>query len=620
MRITIDRSLTDTHDVELEAVAGASLSEVLEGNTSKRAWCGSTLLEPSHDVGTYPLLHGARLRDGPGPLTTRVPGLHLAAIAGPDAGIVIEVDDLVTVGSAPGRHQIRDDAMDPSHVLVRPVGGDALECRDLGSTNGSGWWRQDGERWWWSGRRRRFTARQGDIITLGSTALQVRGAGVAAPFRGLRRLPLAAAQLLAALPWTPVPAWPGLPDPTVVAGWTGSVVITGPRAREAARAVILARGRRPPRPPPLDEDWLRWLPEPLASDGPIHCGPSVRVPGETTLEADTTACLVRQAAAVKSALPVAVSLPTADALARSLAGAATVPWPHAVRWADVDEPRSHTQDVADLSVTMGTICSPDREPWIIVLNAHTPHLVASGASKTGASTLLATLVSGLAHHYTSRRLRMILVGSAADGPLTPCATLPHVTIATSSAGDDDAGRALDAAAQEARERRAALLASRMPDWVTWEASGEAPGRLLVVVDDFDLATGRSRAAAAAIDALAAPSLYVGVHVALATHRPAGAITPALRTSCGHAIALRSASESDSLGVIGVPDAATLARLPGRAISSTPGKRVMVHVALPAADPSPRVRRADVATAPARHLAEVITRRTTQELSAAPPLP
>ncbi|HZJ39861.1 MAG TPA: FtsK/SpoIIIE domain-containing protein [Demequina sp.] len=620
MRLTIDRSLTDTHDVEIDAAMGARASEVLDGTTSKRAWCGSTLLDPSHEVGVHPLLHGARLRDSPGPHTAPPAGPHLAAIAGPDAGVVIEIEGRVAIGSAPGRDQIRDDALDPTHLVVKPTAPGALACRDAGTMNGTGWWRYDGQRWWWSGRRRRFTARQGDILTVGNTALQVRGNVTASRHGNPRQVLFAAWRLLARLPWWPSPSWVGLPDPTVAAGWTGDVRVTGPGAREAARAVILARGRRPPSPPPFDEEWLRWLPAALPTDGPVRCGSAARAPMEVTLEAHADHCRLSGSPDTAELLPMAVSERTADALARTLAGAAAVPWSHAVRWADVDRPHLHTPDGADLSVALGAACSPASEPWIVVLNGRTPHLLAAGARAAGASTLLATLVGGLAHHYDSRRLRIVLIGSGTDGPLAPCASLPHITSATATAGDDEAVRVLSAVANQASQRRDALQASGAPHWRTWEASGNAPGRLLVVVDDFDLATGRSRTAAAAIEALTTAPVFVGIHVALATHRPAGAVTPALRSACHHTVALRSASESDSRGVIGVPDAAALDAAPGRAVVNVGGIRTTVQVALPFADASPRVRRADAGLAPALHLADAVVMRARQEGSAAPGLP
>ncbi|MBC7297467.1 MAG: hypothetical protein H5T82_01025 [Demequina sp.] len=620
MLLTIARSLTDTHDVEIEAAVGARLSEVLDGTTAKRAWCGPALLEPSHRAGTYPLLHGALLRDGPGPHTATPPGLHLATIAGPDAGILIDVDDPVTLGSAPGRHQIRDDALDPTHVVVRRAASESVSFTDLGSTNGTGRWRHDGQRWRWSGRRRRFTAREGDVITVGNTAVQVRGAALAVPRSGLWRLPLLPLRPLAGLPWSSVPPWSGLPDPTAAAGWTGSVLITGPGAREAARAVILARGRRPPPPAPFFEEWLRWLPEALHSDGPVRCDPSGKAPAEATLEAHASHCRVAGSSDTAERLPMAVSQDTADTLARALAGAAAIPFPRNVRWADIDQTHVYSPHSSPLSVAAGATCSAGQEPWIVVLDDRAPHLLAAGAHGSGTSTLLATLVGGLAHRYDSRRLRIVLIGTGADGPLQPCASLPHVTSSTGNARGDDAVRVLDALAREARQRRDGLRDSGTPDWRTWEASGGAPERLLVVVDDFDLAAGHSRTASDAIDALTASSVFVGVHVALATHRPAGAITPSLRASCGHIVALHCASDSDSLCVIGVPDAAALGDIPGRAVASVAGARTLVQVALPLAEASPRVRRTHVEFAHAPHLATAVVARGRQEESDAPVAP
>ena len=317
---------------------------------------------------------------------------------------------------------------------------------------------------------------------------------------------------------------------------------------------------------------------------------------------------------------MAVSQDTADTLARALAGAAAIPFPRNVRWADIDQTHVYSPHSSPLSVAAGATCSAGQEPWIVVLDDRAPHLLAAGAHGSGTSTLLATLVGGLAHRYDSRRLRIVLIGTGADGPLQPCASLPHVTSSTGNARGDDAVRVLDALAREARQRRDGLRDSGTPDWRTWEASGGAPERLLVVVDDFDLAAGHSRTASDAIDALTASSVFVGVHVALATHRPAGAITPSLRASCGHIVALHCASDSDSLCVIGVPDAAALGDIPGRAVASVAGARTLVQVALPLAEASPRVRRTHVEFAHAPHLATAVVARGRQEESDAPVAP
>lgn len=619
MRFTIDRSLTDTEDVDLIAASGVPLCEALQGHTVKRAWCGSVLLDPSHPVGAFPLLEGARLRDRPGPYTCALPGFSLAAIAGPDAGVVIDVSDRAGVGSAPGRHCLRDDAVDPVHLSVTPVLGVGVACTDAGSTNGTGWWRREGDLWRWCGRRRRFTARPGDVLTLGATALQVRGAGDEPPPASRRQLFRSVTGLLSATPWAPHPTWRGLPDPTTSSGWAGDVHITGPHARDAARAVILARGRRPPTPAPLDEDWLRWLPPALPTDGVIRCGAAPRPDVDTSLEAHADHTRLRAGAEPVPLLPVAVSRNTADCLARLLASTAATTLPATVRWADVnqDPPRPGS---GELSVALGVACSVEREPWTVTLNADSRHLLVAGARGAGNSTLLATLVSGLAARYDPTQLGVTVIGCGASGPLAPCASLPHVADATVGAHGEPAMVVLRAAVQEMHRRRELLPSRGASDWRAYEESGRAPARLVVVVDDVDATVGASREAAAALESLATAPVFVGMHVVVATHRPAGAVTPALRASCHYAVALRAASEADSLGVIGVPDAAALEPLPGRAIVSVGGARSTVHVALPLADPSPRVRRADVEAAPGRHLVAAILSRARQDEPVAPASP
>lgn len=612
MRLTIDRSLTDAHDIDLEAVPGVTVAELLAGASHKRAWCGPEPLATTDRVGTFPLLHGARLRDGPGLHTCAPTGIFLAVIAGPDAGATFAVTEPMEIGSAPGRHCIRDDAMDPSHLRIEPREGRALVCSDGGSTNGTGWWRMEAGQWRWRGRRRRFTALSGDVIVAGATALQVRWGGTEEPRSPTGRWTEHAQRLVDALRRTSPPPWIGTPDPTSAAGWGGRVHLTGSHSRQAARAVILARGRRPPSPEPFDEPWLRWLPDPLPSDGVISCGSAMPGRAEVTWEAQESFSIVHSSGEPAVALPVAVSETTADCLARSVAAHHREPWPQEVRWADVDSEIRQWADSDDVTVALGLACSDASAPWTVTLDPTSPHLLAAGAPGTGLSTLLATLVGAVAHARPTRPWSVRLIGTAPDGPLAPLTRLPHVTHVVDDAAGPDGVHALRAASELAVSRREALLASGAPTWRAWEESGDAPGRVLMVVDDFDLVTGPSREAAAALESLVAPGEFVGIHVALATHRPAGAITPALRASCRQAVALRAASESDSLGIIGVVDAAALAPSPGRGIAMIDGHRSVVHVALPLADHSPRVRPAHLAPPAGRHLVDAVLAHAAQD--------
>ena len=82
---------------------------------------------------------------------------------------------------------------------------------------------------------------------------------------------------------------------------------------------------------------------------------------------------------------------------------------------------------------------------------------------------------------------------------------------------------------------------------------------------------------------------LGVHLVLATQRPAGVVDNKIRANTNLRIALRVHDDADSLDVIGTRDAATLPRhRPGRAIARLgAGELVEVQTAL-ATGPDPSV--------------------------------
>nr|WP_255633146.1 FtsK/SpoIIIE domain-containing protein [Demequina sp. TTPB684] len=325
-------------------------------------------------------------------------------------------------------------------------------------------------------------------------------------------------------------------------------------------------------------------------------------------------------------LPLGVSAVRADALARAVASTAPAPWPTSVRWADLahrDAPRAID---GALTATLGVVCDETLEPWRIRFDDDAPHLLVAGAHGSGTSTLLATLVAGLCAHHHPSQLSVVLIGAGTGSPLSACARLPHVKRIVADVGGAEAAAALEAVAASALRRRdtrgTAGDAGDAGDasWTDTTSLDTVPTKLLVVVDDFDEITGRSRSAALALDRLAGLAPSVGVHLAMATHRPAGAITPTLRAACAHAVALRTTTASDSMGLVGVPDAASPGQPAGRGIARSAGKRAVVQVALPAADPSPLVRRLDRADAVPRHLAEVLIADARQETWAASDAP
>ncbi|NTV39260.1 MAG: hypothetical protein HGA51_04790, partial [Demequinaceae bacterium] len=300
MRLTIHRSLTRHGDVDLEVARGTPLHEVVAAFPAACVWCGDVMLEQEHEAGEWPLVAGAILSAHPRHGAVRPHALHLAAIAGPDAGITIPLESATIIGSAPPSVMVRDDAVDARHTTVSPANEGALRVKDDGSVNGTAVWSLRGDTLSWRGRRRATTIHVGDVIVIGHTLLEARrepvqadadaqradGAPSLAP--ALRRVVSAAraatltalADARAAITRLPgswgttrprgAPLLEGCPDPTRAAGWSDPIAVFGPHAVELARAVILARGRRPPHPPPFDETWMSWLPTALPDDGRIR--------------------------------------------------------------------------------------------------------------------------------------------------------------------------------------------------------------------------------------------------------------------------------------------------------------------------------------------------------------
>ncbi len=91
-------------------------------------------------------------------------------------------------------------------------------------------------------------------------------------------------------------------------------------------------------------------------------------------------------------------------------------------------------------------------------------------------------------------------------------------------------------------------------------------RLAIVVDEFAaLATELPGFMAGLVD-IAQRGRSLGVHLVLATQRPAGVVNETIRANTNLRVALRVQTVADSVDVIGAPDAAGLDRLrPGRAV-------------------------------------------------------
>ncbi|MEJ7844612.1 MAG: FtsK/SpoIIIE domain-containing protein [Acidimicrobiales bacterium] len=213
-------------------------------------------------------------------------------------------------------------------------------------------------------------------------------------------------------------------------------------------------------------------------------------------------------------------------------------------------------------------------PVDVDLAAHGPHALVAGTTGAGKSELLRTLVVGLAASADPDHLTVVLVDFKGGGAFDACARLPHVVGLVTDLDEGLAERALRCLDAELRHRERMLRGAGVDDLAGYRRARAAspPGpvldpmpRLVVVVDEFATLKAEVPGFVDNLVGLAQRGRSLGVHLVLATQRPAGAVSEQIRTNTGLRIALRVEDARDSTDVIDDPAAAALPRSrPGRA--------------------------------------------------------
>ncbi|HEX8101646.1 MAG TPA: FtsK/SpoIIIE domain-containing protein [Solirubrobacteraceae bacterium] len=213
-----------------------------------------------------------------------------------------------------------------------------------------------------------------------------------------------------------------------------------------------------------------------------------------------------------------------------------------------------------------------------------PHGLIGGTTGSGKSELLRSFVAGLAAGFDARHLTFVLMDFKGGAAFDACARLPHtVGMVTDLENPRDAMRALRALDAEVHQRERLLRAAGAANLDEHAALGTAERlpRLVVVIDEFATMAEKYPEMLKALVSIAQRGRTLGIHLVLATQRPAGVVGEDVRTNTNLRIALRVQDAQDSHDVIDRPDAAHLSRLlPGRAfIRLGPGEVVPIQTAL-----------------------------------------
>ncbi|MDT5101315.1 MAG: segregation ATPase FtsK/SpoIIIE, family [Mycobacterium sp.] len=219
--------------------------------------------------------------------------------------------------------------------------------------------------------------------------------------------------------------------------------------------------------------------------------------------------------------------------------------------------------------------STGSEDFHLDLREQGPHALVGGTTGSGKSEFLQTWVLGMATAHSPDRVTFLLVDYKGGAAFAECVQLPHTVGLVTDLSPHLVRRALTSLRAELRRREHLLNVKRAKDLISLEQTGDpdTPPSLVIIVDEFAaLATEVPEFVDGVID-VAQRGRSLGLHLILATQRPAGVIKDNLRANTNLRIALRLNDADDSLDVIDERLAAHFPpEIPGRAAAKTgPGR-------------------------------------------------
>ncbi|MDQ7909379.1 type VII secretion protein EccCa [Phytohabitans sp. ZYX-F-186] len=199
-----------------------------------------------------------------------------------------------------------------------------------------------------------------------------------------------------------------------------------------------------------------------------------------------------------------------------------------------------------------------------------PHGMLIGATGSGKSELLRTLVLALAARHSSEELNLVLVDFKGGAAFLGFERLPHTSAVITNLAEELelVDRMQDALTGELNRRQEHLRATGYPsrrDYEQARAEGvrlEPMPALFIVVDEFSEMLSNKPEFIDVFAMIGRLGRSLGVHLLLASQRLDDGRIHAIETHLSYRIGLRTFSSMESRSVIGVPDAYELPNVPG----------------------------------------------------------
>lgn len=337
--------------------------------------------------------------------------------------------------------------------------------------------------------------------------------------------------------------------------------------------------------PAVCRTFVRTAPDVGAEAGFVTDGTLVTGLRAETAEPDAVAAVARRLAPVTDAgaptldesdLPRSVSyLSLAGPEIASNPGAVIDKWRENGSLVDRTAPPVRRTNDASLRALIG---QGTEQEFFLDLRSQGPHALVGGTTGAGKSEFLQAWVLGLAAAHSPDRVSFLFVDYKGGAAFADCVELPHTVGLVTDLSPHLVRRALTSLRAELHRREHLLNRKKAKDLLALERTGdhETPPTLIIVVDEFAALVSEVPEFVDGVVDVAQRGRSLGLHLVLATQRPAGVIKDNLRANTPLRVALRMADESDSTDVLGDPMAGGFdPSVPGRgAVRTGPGRLAM----------------------------------------------
>lgn len=204
-----------------------------------------------------------------------------------------------------------------------------------------------------------------------------------------------------------------------------------------------------------------------------------------------------------------------------------------------------------------------------------PMGLVAGTTRAGKTELIQTWIIQMASKFSPEEVNFVLFDFKGTSLIDPIKSLPHLVGEISNTRPDDSGQDFElryctALNSEIIRRQKLLSITGSTNILDYQKKyhnkqvTEPMPFLMIILDEFARIKDTHPDFIKLANSLYATGGSLGMYVILSTQNPASAISSEIRANSAFQLCARVADDQDSREMIGVPDAAHLPKIPGRA--------------------------------------------------------